>query len=48
MVNHSRYIRSKRMSTLMREVQDPFALILTEIAPSDWDLMMKYIDFSDS
>jgi hypothetical protein len=36
------------MSTLMREVQDPFTLILTEIAPSDWDLMMKYIDFSDS
>jgi hypothetical protein len=48
MVNHSRYIRSKLMSTLMREVQDPFTLILTEIAPSDWDLMMKYIDFSDS
>ena len=36
------------MSSLMREVRDPFTLILPEVAPSDWDLMMKRIDFSDS
>jgi hypothetical protein len=47
MVNHSRYIRTKVMSALMRELQDPFTLILADIASSDWDLMMKYMDFSE-
>ena len=47
MVNHSRYIRTKLMASLMKELRDPYTLCVPDVSPADWDLMMKYVECSE-
>lgn len=47
MVTLSRCIRSKLMSSLMREEVDPFTQYLPDVSSQEWDDLMKYADTSE-
>ena len=47
MVNHSRYIRIKLLTSLMQGQQHPYTLCVPDVSPADWDLMMKYVECSE-
>jgi hypothetical protein len=44
MIQQSGQIHFQLMKSLMQEHEDPFTLYLPEVSPSDWEMMMQYLD----
>ena len=44
MIKHSRYIRTKLLASLMQGRRHPYTLYVPDVSPTDWDLMMKYVE----
>ena len=46
MIKHSRYIRTKLLASLMQGRRHPYTLYVPDVSPTDWDLMMNYVECS--
>jgi hypothetical protein len=43
-IQQSGHIRLELMKSLMQEHEDPFTQYIPEVSPSDWELMIQYLD----
>ena len=46
LTQQSDIIRFQLMKSLMQEHEDPFTLYLPDVSPSDWEMMVQYLDSS--